>query len=285
MEKLLFPGDPPKKNRRRMIHMLAITELTLRKMKEPAFFLMLLIVLLLSCMVSDLDPVSAQASSDSILAQLVSDQGGYGILTGSCFAFAISVILASFSGAAEIPRDISSGLIFLLLSKPLQRWRYLLGKYFGVIIMCVIFFTLSEIVIYLAHYFGTGQWYSPGLMFRQFQLLLAFFPFVAVIITFSCFMGDLAALIFAVIYLVFSLFFACYPIVVAMLPANFAAEAESAVGFFYYFFPNYLFYFTNFNGIGLVAFALTVYSLSIAAIFLSIAALRLEHMDFMPSRR
>lgn len=261
--------------------MFAIAELTLRKMKEPAFFIMLAIALVLAFMTSGFDSLSDQMKSDSIFAGIInSGRGEEKLLTSTFFIFGISAILAGFLGAAEIPRDISSGLILLIMSKPVKKYEYMLGKYFGIFGVCMIFFTFSEAVVVTSSYLCRGNLYSFPCILRQFELAAAFIPYTAIVVAISCFAGELASIILTAMYLLISLSFNLVPILAAMLPAGFAGQMEKGIFMIYYLFPNYIYYFQDHRLLGVVFIFLMVYSFAIAAIFLCIAAMKLETMDF-----
>ena len=146
--------------------------------------------------------------------------------------------------------------------------------------ICLVFFITTEVTVFLTQYFSKGETYSLSLIFRQFQLTLAYLPFVAIIVALSCFVGDIAAIIITVVYILFSMLFNMIPIIIAMLPRGVAGEVENQIYILYYFFPNCIFYFIDYKAWGLVSVSLLLYSLSIAGIFLLIAAYRLNHMDF-----
>jgi len=170
-------------------------------------------------------------------------------------------------------------MIMIVLSKPVRKWEYMLGKYLGVLAMCLVFFFGVEIVIYLSHLFKTHEFYGPLLIIRQFYLLMAFLPLVAVTVAFSCFFGDLASMIVTAMYILFSLALGFIPIMVAILPKGVGASVESYIFILYYFFPNYIFYFQTFKLIGIVPISLAIYSVAIAVIFLSVGALKLQNRD------
>ena len=261
--------------------MFAIAELTIKKMRQLAFLLLFFFAILIGFMVSDMDTIATQITGDSILSHLVNENTvNQPVLTSTFCAFFISLLFACFSGAAEIPREISSGQIQLLLTKPLSRTAYMFGKYIGILVICMVFFVSTEVTIFLTQYFTKGETYSLPLIFRQFQLTLAYLPFVAIIVALSCFVGDIAAIIMTVIYILFSMLFNMIPIIIAMLPRGVAGEVENYIYILYYFFPNFIFYFIDYRIWGLVSGTLLIYSLSIAGIFLLIAAYRLNHMDF-----
>ena len=252
--------------------MFAITLLSIKRMKEPAFFIFLSITLVISYFMADLDPLTQQVSGDSIFAQVLdAGRSSQPLLSASFVMFIVCAVLGGFLGASEIPRDISSDLILIILSKPIKKIDYMLGKYFGMLIVCACLFVISEAVIYVTHYINTKELYSMMLMLKQLYLLLAFIPYCAMIIMISCF------------YLVFSLSFSFIPIAMAMLPKGIAGAAGGVIFVLYYFFPNFIFYFQDFKMFGLVFIMLLIYSFSLAAIFLAVAVGRLETRDFSKS--
>ena len=261
--------------------MFAITLLTLKRMREPAFFIFLGIALVLAFIFSGLDPIAQQLSAESIFAQVVdADRSKNPLLSAAFVMFVISAFFGGFLGAAEIPRDISSDLILILLSKPIRKLSYMLGKYFGMLLICIVLYASSLAIIFVSHKLQTGEFYSFLLMLKQLYLILAFLPFCGMIIMISCFTGELAAMVISFLYLVFSLSFSFLPIAVAMLPKGVAGYAGAAGFILYYLFPNFIFYFQDFRMFGLVFFMLLIYSFSLSILFLLISVGRLETMDY-----
>ncbi len=265
--------------------MWTIADITIRKLRETAFLLMLGLAVLTGYLVSGMESIASQLSSDVLLSHLITaDTEFQPLLSGTFFAFAISLLLACISGAAEIPREIASGQIQLYLSKSLSKDRYMLGKYIGVLGICMIFFIVIQTSSVLFHFLSENELRSWALILRQFQICLAFIPFVALIIAVSCFAGDVAAIILTVIYIAFSMMFNMIPILLALLPQGFAGQVEGYIFTLYYMFPNFLFYFLNYRMLGFISATMICYSLSIAAIFLMIASYRLHHMDLIGDR-
>ena len=148
--------------------MFAITLLSIKRMKEPAFFIFLSITLVISYFMADLDPLTQQVSGDSIFAQVLdAGRSSQPLLSASFVMFIVCAVLGGFLGASEIPRDISSDLILIILSKPIKKIDYMLGKYFGMLIVCACLFVISEAVIYVTHYINTKELYSMMLMLKQ----------------------------------------------------------------------------------------------------------------------
>jgi ABC-type transport system involved in multi-copper enzyme maturation permease subunit len=167
----------------------------------------------------------------------------------------------------------------ILVGKPIHRFEYLLGKYFGICLICIAFFAVGAASANAGHLIKTGHLYSFPLMFRQFLLVFSIFPFVAMTVMFSCFLNDIAAMIIASVYLMFSVFLSMIPLLVEMLPKS--LSVTTYLYFIYYTVPNFLFYFLTCRVLGLVSLALIVYSFSISVLFLMIAALRINRRDML----
>ena len=103
------------------------------------------------------------------------------LLSASFVMFIVCAVLGGFLGASEIPRDISSDLILIILSKPIKKIDYMLGKYFGMLIVCACLFVISEadsdmFPFYLCHNtfaeFSMFYNYSFSQFVRQFLITL-----------------------------------------------------------------------------------------------------------------
>ncbi len=257
---------------------LAIAELTFRKLKEPAFLLLFIFAGIAAYSMSEMEALSLQ-KENLILAELISSGSGSPPLTSFLFITCMTLLLGIFAGATDIPRDIDSKMVLILVGKPIRRTEYLLGKYLGVCLMCVAFFVIAAISANVGHIIKTGQLYPISTMFRQFLLIFSIFPFVAMTVMFSCFFSDITSMIIASVYLIFSIFLSTIPLLVEMLPKS--ITITSYLYFIYYTCPNFLFYFLTYKVIGLVSISLIIYSLSITVIFLMIASLRISSRDML----
>ena len=259
-----------------MLRIFAILEMTFKKVKEPAFSLLFVIAAVMGYFVSDMSALSIN-NNDGVLFGLITLEQGHCLLTGFVIIFFVTSIIAIFSGATDIPKDIDSRMIMLVLGKPINRLEYLIGKYCGNIAICVLFYLVATISACITQVSLTGKMYDASVLVRQLLLLLAIFPFTAMTMMISTFFSDITAMIIASAYLALSLFFSSISIFVDMLPKS--LSTVSIVHLIAYFFPNYFYFFNSFKFSGIVIVALTVYSLSITVIFLSIAATRLNSRD------
>ncbi len=262
--------------------MLGIAELTFRKIKESAFIIIFMLAIIAGFILTDSGKISDNTfESSGIIGQLMASRQGYPIMTSTFSAIIFTLIMALFTGATDIPRDIESRMIMLLLSKPVSKTRYLLGKYLGLLTLCLIIFLATEITVYLGHYFTAGEFYPVGMMLKQFYLILILLPFLAMMVTISCFVPDVSAMILGVLYIMFSISVSTIPILVSMLPQSIAGDVESYLFLIYYMFPNFLYYFQTFSTIGIVPLALVFYSLSMTVIFLTIGVFRMSTRDMI----
>ena len=258
--------------------MLGVAELTIRKLKEPAFFIMLLAAALIGLCISDFGNLYDQFKGD-VVAQLINVQQGYPILVGSFFAFAVTCLIAIFAGATEIPSDIETRFIMLIISKPIRKSEYIVGKFLGILGLCFIFFISIEVAILIGHLLKTGEFYSFGFVLRQFNLIWGILPLVGCAVMVSCFLADFSAMIVTSIYLLFALSISVVPLLVEMLPDGIGINSYLFI--FYYFFPNFVYYFQSFSIVGVLGIALAMYSLTSTSLFLVIAFLQFNSRDLV----
>ena len=260
-----------------MEKILAVSELTFRKIKEPAYSMLLMLAIAMGYFVSEMEAISFQ--NDDLLSGLVSADQGPAVLSGFVFMIILTLLIGVFSGATDLPRDIDSRMIMIILSKPISRMQYLFGKFIGIVGICFLFYMLSFASAVVTHIVCTGACYSFAIIIRQMMLALIILPFVAMTVTISTFLSDISAMIVTVVYLIFSLSLSTLAILIALLPKG--MSTGSAVFLLYYFFPNYFYFIHSFKLIGLVSFSLLVYTLSTTAIFLLIATHRMKTRDML----
>jgi len=261
-----------------MVKIFAIFELTVKKVKEPAFSILFVIAALVGYFVSEMGELTL-GKNDDVLFGLISLEQGAPLLMGFVVILLMTLIVATFSGATDIPKDIDSRMIMLVLGKPVKRIEYLLGKYLGVVSICLTFFLVAGIAAFVAHLIKTGEVFSFAVVIRQLILALVIFPFVAMTMMISAYLSDISAMIVAIVYVIFSVAISAFSIFVDMLPKS--LEIVSVVHTIAYLLPNYFYFFSSFNYSGIVMISLILYAFSMTVIFLSIAAFRLNHRDML----
>ena len=243
--------------------MIAISILTFRRAAETASVMLYIMGFVIANVVSDapvfelldMDPKRGKEST---------------ILFGTVLLVGLGVLVSVFNAASDIPRDKSSRFIAILLSRPLSRFEYLLGKYFGT--LCLgLFNTISWIT---ALVFFRSESMSMQQMLDQYTILLVFLPATAIAITISCFLADIVSMVVTFIVLIFSVVNGIVPILLAISPGS----IQKFILNIYFVFPNFLLFLQNYND--MIGFAsLLVYSLSLSAIFLYFAYLIFDSGD------
>ncbi len=252
--------------------MWAIAQFSLLKMRESAFYLLMIVAALICVFTNTADPVSEQIAKGSLFSYAFSgDVRTTSIAMGSCVALIISILIASFYGSSEIPSDINTGVILVILSKPVGRFNYLLGKYIAIVLMGYAIFAFLQLVLFISSRFlgiGVIPYNSWEMAVRQFVPALILLPLIAVNITFSIMGGALGAMIFTALYLIFSIIIAFVPLTMAIFPEGMIPYLDEILFVAHYLFLNPLFYFHDTAAMGLPLTALVFYSLSTAAFFL-----------------
>ncbi|MBN1864146.1 MAG: ABC transporter permease subunit [Victivallales bacterium] len=261
-----------------MEKVLAVSEITLKRVKEPAFNVLFIIAAVFGYCVSEMEALSIHGEDATIGVILASDSGTP-LLTGFVMIILMTMLIAVFSGATDIPRDVESRMVMFILSKPISRGEYVLGKYIGVVSTCLLFFILACISTVLAHLIKAGELYSLTVLVRQSYLLIAILPFVAMTMMISTFLSDISAMIVAAVYIMFALSMSAMSIFVDMLPKSLGVA--SYVHVIAYFFPNYFYFFNSFKIFGVVVLSLLVYALSLTVIFLAIGTLKFNRRDLI----
>jgi ABC-type transport system involved in multi-copper enzyme maturation permease subunit len=113
-----------------------------------------------------------------------------------------SVLISVFVGANLVSKEIMQRTIFTILSKPVPRGSFLLGKYLGLLgILLVNIFLLACVLVGLLYFLG----HEPGMILYQ-NFILQFFE-AALILSIAIFFSSFASPTLATIFSL-SLFFA-----------------------------------------------------------------------------
>jgi Cu-processing system permease protein len=85
--------------------------------------------------------------------RVVADLGGASL---SLYGVAIAIVL----GSTSLYREVEYKTVFPILSRPIRRWEYLVGKYFGTVLTVVVFVGIESAAVLLALALEAG---APGL--------------------------------------------------------------------------------------------------------------------------
>lgn len=262
--------------RNKILAVSAIGEITLRKIKDPSYLCVCGFSAILGYLVSGAGKITF-SQDNFVLYNILTSKGDTQMLTGFLLLLAATLILAVFVGATEIPRDIESKLISILLAKPLTRTEYIIGKYLGVLGICLAFYGTGAVSLLLSNYILLGKLLDFDIILKQLYLVSSLFPFTAMSIMFSCFLKDIGAMITTGVYLFLSVSASTVPMLVALLPRNIGISFYLYC--FYYFFPNYIYFLQPFSLMSATGFMLLLYSFSLMGIFLSLGAFHMRFRD------
>lgn len=258
-----------------MEKILAVSEMTIKKAKEPAFSLLFIIAAVCGYFFSEMGSIALQ--DDTALNTIISVKEGAPLLAGFIMILLMTLLVAVFTGSTDIPRDIESRMIMIILSKPIRKGEYLMGKYLGILFICLSFFATASIVAVISHWFKAGEFYETKILIRQAYLVLAILPFVAMTMMISTLLSDIAAMIITAVYVMFSVSASTMSVFVDLLPQSLGVSFYVHV--FAYFFPNFFYFLNSFEVFGLVALSLIFYSFSLTLLFLMLASIRLNSRD------
>jgi ABC-type transport system involved in multi-copper enzyme maturation permease subunit len=111
------------------------------------------------------------------------------------------MLMAILIGTGLVYKEIDKKTIFTLLSKPIQRWQFLVGKFSGLVLTLFIMTSLMSLiflVILLLHTFHIEGRLLLAILFIFIELVLI----TAVAILFSCFSTPILSSIFALSFYV-----------------------------------------------------------------------------------
>jgi Cu-processing system permease protein len=137
-------------------------------------------------------------ASSILLAQLQigKDERIYRDVGLSAIAF-FGVLIAIFVGINLVYREISTKTVYTMLSKPVHRWEFLVGKYFGLLTLLAV-----EVAIMSACFLGVLVWkgepFSSGLLWAIVLIYFELALVTAVAIFFSSFTSPYLAGMFTV---------------------------------------------------------------------------------------
>lgn len=137
-------------------------------------------------------------ASSILLAQLQigKDERIYRDVGLGAIAF-FGVLIAIFVGINLVYREISTKTVYTMLSKPVQRWEFLVGKYAGLLSLLLV-----EVALMSACFLGVLVWkgseFSPGLVWAIGMIYLELALVTAIAIFFSSFTSPYLAGMFTV---------------------------------------------------------------------------------------
>jgi len=187
------------------------------------------------------------------------------------------LIMAIFIGVSLVSKEIEKRTLYSLLSKPIRRWEFLLGRYTGLLLTLVVNTSLMTVglagaLLYVSRHFERGD---ASILLAVYFILLQLALVTAIALFFSCFSTPVLSTLYTIGIYVAGVF-ANDIHAIGQFTRNPAMEAVTRV--IYYLLPN----FHNFNIIAVashgeaVPFSLiwqnTIYAALYAAVVLIAAA-------------
>ncbi len=108
------------------------------------------------------------------------------------------VIIAIFIGIGLVSKEIEKKTLYTILSRPVRRWEFILGKYLGLIMTLVVNTALMTVGFYIALMFTNGLHKADAvLLVAIYFTVLQFLIVTALTVLFSTFSSPIFSAIFA----------------------------------------------------------------------------------------
>lgn len=109
------------------------------------------------------------------------------------------VIIAIFIGIGLVSKEIEKRTLYTILCRPVRRWEFITGKYFGLMLTLAVNTALMTVGSYIALFFFTGglKWADAGLLVSVYFTLLELLIVTAITLLFSSFSTPIFSAIFS----------------------------------------------------------------------------------------
>ncbi len=212
-----------------MWNLFRITDNTFKEsVREPVYFLMLLCAVGL---IAHFPSMALFVFSDQL--KLVVDSA-----MATCLLFGL--LAAILCASHTVAREMRNGTVLLLLSKPVFRWTFVLGKIFGILLAVLLFTTICATAAFVSVYVATDQFQMDMGVYFLFMGLIAAACVYGMLRNYfaGASFGAAAVLGMAILIplmLVYCIFFKEHPaleledLAFALLLINFAAAAMATI--------------------------------------------------------
>src|ERR1700736_5064334 len=160
----------------------------------------------------------------------------------------IGLLIAVFIGVGLVSREMDKRTLYALLAKPVKRWEFLLGKFFGLVMTLTVNTAAMAAGLYIALWSVNHALLKSDayVLVAVYFILLKLALIVALALLFSCFTTPLLAILFTVGFYIAGL----YVQEMRNLPAEVMSPAMAAfTNWLSYLLPN----FENFNVMAMAA--------------------------------
>ena len=148
------------------------------------------------------------------------------------------LLIAIFLGIGLVYKELDKRSLYALLSKPIRRWQFVVGKFLGLNLTLLVNTAFMTVGLWAALYYLTrgfvaeDQWIWVGIYFILLQLFLV----TALCVFFSCFSTPVLSAIFTFLLFVIGTFSADIR-AFGELTQN--ADLKALTSFLYYLLPNF----------------------------------------------
>jgi ABC-type transport system involved in multi-copper enzyme maturation permease subunit len=251
--------------------MFTIAKFTIFKIFEPAFLFLLIFGGVLSYITS-----SSQSLDLSFFSDLSKASTRENLDMGSLILILLSSIISIFVGSTEIPRDLNTRMITILLSKPISRKSYVMGRFFGTWMLSAILFATWLTLLGSMQFFNMPDMFSLKSFMLNYLYIFSLAPISAVAVAFSTYLDDVPAMIVSFLFICISFTMGSVPIIIKVFPNEFA----NVILLFYYMLPNFSYLFRSFEAFYQVV-AFIVYGFTMSLIFLKVGISHFNDRDLI----
>ena len=253
--------------------MYTIAKFTILKIFEPAFMFLMAFGFIISYMTS-----GNQGLDLSFFTDLTnSNTAGGNLDIGSFILVMLSCIISIFVGSTEIPRDLNTRMITILLSKPISRQKYVAGRFLGTWLLSSLLFLMWLITLGALQYFNMPDMFSFKNFFLNFLYVFSLAPVSAISVAVSTYLDDVPAMIVSFIIISMSFTMGTIPIIIKAFPN---ADLGKMLLLFYYMIPNFTYLFRSFEAFYQVL-SFLVYTMTLSIIVLKIGIMHFDERDLV----
>ncbi|MCM8542305.1 MAG: hypothetical protein NE328_18695 [Lentisphaeraceae bacterium] len=250
--------------------MFSIARFTILKIFEPAFIFLLVFGFVLSYMTS-----GNQSLDLSFFTDITNTNTEGNLDIGSFILVMLSLIIAVFVGSTEIPRDLNTRMITILLCKPISRTKYVIGRFAGTWILSSMLYGSWLLALGIFQYLNMPDLFNAKSFMLNFLYIFALAPVSAVSVTVSTYLDDVPAMIISFILISISFTMGSIPIIITVIPD---ADLRRLVLLFYYLLPNFTYLFRSFEA-AIHCLAFITYCIALSAMLLKVGITHFDDRD------
>jgi len=144
------------------------------------------------------------------------------------------VLIAIFIGIGLVSKEIDKKTIYTIISKPIHRWQFLVGKYLGLLITLAVNIALMTVGLYLVQF--AGEWALQfNLLKAVWLIFVELMVITAIALLFSTFTTSTLAAIFSLAFYVIGHLTSDLKVFAQRMGGDFTQRVSD---FLYYALPN-----------------------------------------------